>query len=98
MGGMCRIGARQSNAIASPAARYVRIAPESTVINYLSMSGGDPEQAARLRRLMLASAAYAICIPLVWLACEFNLVARGPAWILVAMMVVVNVGLYAVFR
>jgi len=154
MGGMCRIEVRQSNAIASPAARYVRIAPafqqsgfgspcplsdtgtrdirlpaesagavpappgrgyardpgrseprsaqvrpgrrpdESTVIKYLSMAGGDPEQAARLRRFMLASAAYAACIPLVWLASRFNLIAPKPAWILVAMMVVVNAGLY----
>ena len=62
------------------------------------MSGGDPEQAVRLRRFMLASAAYAICIPLVWLAYAFNLVAREPALVLVAVMVAVNVGLYAVFR
>src|SRR5207247_1030508 len=47
---------------------------------------------------MLASSAYAICVPLVWLASKFNLIAREPAWILVAMMVVVNLGLYAVFR
>ena len=71
---------------------------ESTVIKYLSMAGGDPEQAMRLHRFMLASAAYAACIPLVWLASRFNLIAPKPAWILVAMMVVVNAGLYAVFR
>jgi diguanylate cyclase (GGDEF)-like protein len=52
----------------------------------------------RLRRFLLVSGAYAICIPLVWLACEFNLIARGPALVLVAAMVVVNLGLYAVFR
>ncbi len=62
------------------------------------MSGGDPKQAVRLRRFLLASVAYAICIPLGWLACEFNLIARGPALVLVAAMVLVNVGLYAVFR
>jgi len=62
------------------------------------MSGGDPKQAVRLRRFLLGSAAYAICIPLVWLACEFNLIARGPALVLVAAMLAVNVGLYAVFR
>src|SRR5947207_3539578 len=152
MGGMCRIGARQSNAIACPFAGYVRIArttqphglrdtrepmppfghrdtrysgypaepagrafsrdpgrseprsaqakpgirlDESTVIKYLSMAGGDPEQAARLRRFMLASAAYAACVPLVWLACKFNRIAPKPAWILVAMMVAVNAALYA---
>src|SRR2546426_5305606 len=66
---------------------------ESTVIKYLSMAGGDPEQAARLRRFVLASAAYAACIPLVWLASRFNLIAREPALILVAMMVAVNAGL-----
>src|SRR5256885_13017857 len=109
MGGMCRIGARQSNAIACPFAGYVRIArtpqphglrdtrepmppfghrdtrysgypaepagrafsrdpgrseprsaqakpgirlDESTVIKYLSMAGGGPEQAARAGRLL----------------------------------------------
>src|SRR5438034_1854720 len=162
MGGMCRIGARQSNAFACSSARYVRIPrafqqsgprdiretmpflrrrdtrysgypaqpsgalparagrgfpqdpgrnelrpaqvrpgirlDESTVIKYLSMAGGDPEQAERLRRFMLASAAYATCIPLVWLASKFNLIAREPAWMLVAMMVVVNFGLYTAFR
>src|SRR5438128_3664198 len=83
--------------------RHAQVRPgirpdESTVIKYLSMAGGDPEQAVRLRRFLLASAAYAICIPLVWLACKFNLIGREPAWILVAMMVAVNVGLYGVFR
>ena len=62
------------------------------------MSGGDPRQAVRLRRFLLGSAAYAICIPLVWLASEFNLIARGPALVLVAIMIAVNLGLYAVFR
>ncbi len=62
------------------------------------MSRGDPKQAARMRRFLLASGAYAICIPLVWLACEFNLVARGPALVLVAAVVVVNLAFYAVFR
>ena len=64
----------------------------------MSISGGDPRQAVRLRRFLLGSAAYAICIPLVWLACELNLIARGPALALAAMMVVVNAGLYALFR
>ena len=62
------------------------------------MSGGDPGQAVRLRRFLLASFAYASCIPLVWLACTFDLIAPEPAWILVAAMVAVNVGLFAVFR
>jgi len=86
-----------------PGPRSAQVRPgirldESTVMKYLSMAGGDPEQAARLRRFVLASAAYAACAPLVWLASKFNLIAREPAWILVAMMVVVNVVLYAVFR
>ncbi len=62
------------------------------------MSRGDPEQAVRLRRFLLASSAYAICLPLVWLAYEFNLIAWGPAWVLTALMVAVNLGLYVVFR
>src|SRR3989442_13596888 len=62
------------------------------------MAGGDPEQGVRLRRFMLASAAYAACVPLAWLAWKFNLIAPKPAWILVALMVGVNAVLYAVFR
>ena len=62
------------------------------------MSRGDPEQAVRLRRFLLASGAYAICLPLVWLAYEFNLIVWGPAWVLTALMVAVNLGLYVVFR
>jgi diguanylate cyclase (GGDEF)-like protein len=62
------------------------------------MSGGDPRQAVELRRFLLASGTYAICIPLVWLAYTFNLIARGPALALVALMVAVNLGFYAVFR
>ena len=68
------------------------------MIKYLLMSRGDPEQAVRLRRFLLASSAYAICLPLVWLAYEFNLIAWGPAWVLTALMVAVNLGLYVVFR
>ncbi|HEY6241211.1 MAG TPA: EAL domain-containing protein [Burkholderiales bacterium] len=68
------------------------------MIKFLLMSGGDPRQAVQLRRFMLASGAYAICVPLVWLAYAFNLIARGPALILVALMVAVNLGFYAVFR
>jgi diguanylate cyclase (GGDEF)-like protein len=64
----------------------------------LLMSRGDPRQAVRIRRFLLGSAAYAICVPLVWLACEFNLIARGPALALIALMVAVNLGLYAMFR
>ncbi len=62
------------------------------------MSRGDPEQAVRLRRFVLASAAYAICLPLVWLAYEFSLIAWGPAWVLTALTVAVNLALYVVFR
>jgi len=68
------------------------------VIKYLLMSGGDPSQAVELRRFLLASGAYAICVPLVGLAYAFNLIARGPALALVALMVAVNLGLYVVFR
>src|SRR3989442_131158 len=62
------------------------------------MAGGDPEQGVRLGGSMLASAACAADIPLVWLASRSILIAPRPAWILVAMMVAVNAGLYVVFR
>src|SRR2546429_4287928 len=155
MGGMCRIGARQSNAIACPFAGYVsserttqpnglrytrepmppfghrdtrysgypaepagrafsrdpgRSEPrsaqakpgirldESTVIKYLSMAGGDPEQAARLPPFMPASAAYARSVPPGWPACEINLIAPKPPWILLALVVAANAAPYAAPR
>src|SRR2546428_12765204 len=54
---------------------------ESTVIKYLSMAGGDPEQAVRLRRFLVASAPYALCLPLVLLACEFNPSRAEAPWV-----------------
>jgi diguanylate cyclase (GGDEF)-like protein len=68
------------------------------VIKFLLTSKGDPRQGVRLRRFLLASGAYAVCFPLLALAWGFGLVARGPALLLAALMVAVNLGLYLVFR
>ena len=68
------------------------------MIKFLLTSKGDPRQGVRLRRFLLASGAYAVCFPLLALAWGFGLVARGPALLLAALMVAVNLGLYLVFR
>jgi diguanylate cyclase (GGDEF)-like protein len=71
---------------------------KSTVIKFLLTSRGDPRQSVRLRRFLLASAAYAVCVPLLALAHAFNLVAKGPALLIAALMAAINLGLYLVFR
>ncbi len=71
---------------------------KSTVIKFLLTSRGDPRQSVRLRRFLLASAAYAVCVPLLALAYGFNLVAKGPALVITALMAAVNLGLYLAFR
>ena len=71
---------------------------KSTVIKFLLTSGGDPRQSVRLRRFLLASAAYAVCVPLLALANVFDMVAKGPALLIAALMAAVNLGLYLVFR
>src|SRR5260221_11617083 len=91
-------GLQAGTSLASLLLRTAIRLDEPTVIKYLLMSRGDPEQAVRLRRFLLASSAYAICLPLVWLAYEFNLIAWGPAGVLTAVMGAVNLGLYVVFR
>jgi diguanylate cyclase (GGDEF)-like protein len=71
---------------------------KSTVIKFLLTSRGDPRQSVRLRRFLLAAVTYAICFPLLALAFWFGLIARGPALLVAALMVAVNLGLYLVFR
>ena len=68
------------------------------MIKFLLTSKGDPRQSVRLRRFLLASATYAICIPLLGLAYAFKLIATGPALLVAAAIVAVNVGFYVVFR
>jgi diguanylate cyclase (GGDEF)-like protein len=94
MGGMCRIDARASNDLSVPP----RGTLESPVLKVLLTFRGDPRQSVRLRRFLLASATYAICVPLLALAYAFGLIAREPAIIVAALMVAVNLGFYAVFR
>jgi len=56
------------------------------VIKFLLTSRGDPRQSVRLRRFLLASAAYAVCLPMLALAYGFGLIARGPALLVGALM------------
>ena len=49
------------------------------MIKFLLTSRGDPRQSVRLRRFLLASTGYAVCLPLLALAYGFGLIARGPA-------------------
>src|SRR5260221_10712963 len=73
-------GLQAGTSLASLLLRTAIRLDEPTVIKYLLMSRGDPEQAVRLRRFLLASSAYAIFLPLVWLAFAFNLIAWGAPW------------------
>jgi len=70
----------------------------SSTIKFLLTSRGDPRQSVRLRRFLLASATYAICLPLLALAYALGMIARGPALWIAALMVGVNIAFYFVFR
>jgi diguanylate cyclase (GGDEF)-like protein len=69
-----------------------------SLIRFLLTSQGDSRQSVRLRRFLLASATYAICVPLLVLACALGLIEREPALLVAAAMVAVNLGFYVVFR
>jgi diguanylate cyclase (GGDEF)-like protein len=84
--GLALLGRRANDAI------------QTIMIKFLLTSGGDPRQSVRLRRFLLASAAYAVCFPLLALAWWFGLIARGPALLVGALMLAVNLGLYLAFR
>jgi diguanylate cyclase (GGDEF)-like protein len=71
---------------------------KSTAIKFLLTSKGDPRQSVRLRRFLLASVTYGICLPLLALAYWFGLIARGPSLLVAALIVTVNLGMYLVFR
>ena len=68
------------------------------MIKFLLTSKGNPRQSVRLRRFLLASATYAICVPLLGLAYAFKLIALGPALLVTAAMAAVNLGFYLAFR
>ena len=70
----------------------------STVTRFLLTSRGDPRQSVRLRRFLLASATYAICVPLLALAYAMGMIERAPALLVGALMIGVNLLLYLVFR
>jgi len=59
---------------------------------------GHGDQSVRMRRFMLACAAYACCVPLLAVAHLLGLVALGPALRIGALMLGVNLALYLVFR
>jgi diguanylate cyclase (GGDEF)-like protein len=68
------------------------------VLKFLLTFRGDPRQSVRLRRFLLASATYAVCLPLLALASAFGLIARGPAIVIAALMIAINLGFYLVIR
>ena len=70
----------------------------SSPLKFLLTSRGDPRQSVRLRRFLLASITYAVCLPLLALACGFGLIAQGSALLVAALMATVNLGLYLAFR
>jgi len=64
-------------------------------------SDRDPtaeKQAVRLRRFTLAASSYGIGLVLLWAGREMGFVQGGPALALAAMIVAVNLALYAAFR
>ena len=69
-----------------------------SLIRFLLTSRGEPRQSVRLRRFLLASATYAVCVPLLVLACALGLVEQEPALLVAAAMVTVNLVFYAMFR
>ncbi|HKW37492.1 MAG TPA: EAL domain-containing protein [Burkholderiales bacterium] len=68
------------------------------MIKFLLTSRGDSRQSVRLRRFLLASATYAVCLPLLALAYSFGMIARQPALLVGALMVFVNLGFYLTIR
>jgi diguanylate cyclase (GGDEF)-like protein len=71
---------------------------KSAVLRFLITSRGDPRQSVRLRRFLLATVIYGVCLPLLMLACLFGMVARDPALLIAGLMVAVNLGFYLTFR
>ncbi|HET7765717.1 MAG TPA: EAL domain-containing protein [Burkholderiales bacterium] len=68
------------------------------MLKFLMTFRGDPRQSVRLRRFLLASATYAVCLPLLALACAFGLIARAPAIVIAALMIAINLGFYLAIR
>ena len=60
--------------------------------------GGVTKQAVRLRRFLLAAAAYGACVPLLAIAHALGMVPLASAVKIVASMAAVNAGVYLVFR
>src|SRR5262245_43781405 len=69
-----------------------------SLIRFLLTSKGDPRQSVRLRRFLLASATYAICLPLLALACALGMIGKESTLIVAGLMVAVNLALYLIFR
>ena len=91
---MCRIEGCPSNAL--PAASRGTL--ESRVLKFLFTFARDTRQSVRLRRFLLASATYAICLPLLALATAFGLIQRQPALLVAAAMISVNLAFYLLIR
>ena len=68
------------------------------MLKALLLPEGDARQQVRMRRFLLASATYAITVPLLLLAYLFKLIALAPALWLIGAMAAINAALYVVFR
>ncbi len=60
--------------------------------------GNSSKQAVRLRRYHLAAAAYAVCLPLLWIGNVLGLIEARGAWIVAGLMVATNAAIYSLFR
>ncbi len=68
------------------------------MIAALRSQGTKTKQAVRVRRFLLAAAAYGVCLPLLFIAQGLGLVAPGAAVAIAAAMIAANVALFMLFR
>jgi diguanylate cyclase (GGDEF)-like protein len=60
--------------------------------------GGGTKQQVRIRRFLLAAAAYGICVPLLFIAYLLGFIGLVPALVTLGAMIAVNAGFYIVFK
>jgi diguanylate cyclase (GGDEF)-like protein len=61
-------------------------------------TGSTAKQHVRIRRFLLAAAAYGVCVPLLFIAFLLKFIALGPALAILAAMMSVNVALFLLFQ
>ncbi len=69
-----------------------------TAVASRPQGANSSKQAVRLRRYHLAAAAYAVCMPLLWIGSVLGLIEARAAWTVAGLMVAVNAAIYALFR